>query len=146
MPTNNATAALSTSDYTQIFRPVINNYNELTGQDLKTHCSASDLVDATTVLNVFQDRMQRFDEFRNGSVTLMTCLQSTVDILFTVSTKLNLGESADSEIVSVKAFLSYCVLQEYLFLSFSRPRKQSAQLSSFSSACVPSRDSLHAFS
>jgi len=148
MTASNAAAGPSTSDYTQIFYPVINSYNELTGQDLKTHCVASDsdLVNPATVLNVFRDRMQGFDEFQNGNVTLMTCLQSTVDNLFTISTKLNLGGSADSEIVSVKAFLSYRVLQEYTFLSFPRPRKQSAPLSSFSSAWVPSNDSLHAFS
>ena len=146
MAASNAAAGPSTSDYTQIICPVINTYNKLTGQDLKTHSAASDLVNPATVLNVFRDRMQGFDEFQNGNVTLMTCLQSIVDNLFTISTKLNLGGSADSEIVSVKAFLSYRVLQEYTFLSFPRPRKQSAPLSPFSSAWVPSNDSLHAFS
>jgi len=122
MPTSNAATASgrSTSDYTQIFCPVINSYHELTGQDLKTHCAASDLVNPTAVLDVFLDRMQHFYEFRNGDVELMTCLQSTVDILFTISTELNLGGSADSEIVSVKAFLSYPIVyyKNISFLAF----------------------------
>jgi len=151
MSTSNAAAGPSTSDYTQIFCPAINNYNKLTGQDLNTHCAdsaASDLVNKAAVLKVFRDRMQGFDEFRNGNEILMTCLESIVDILLAISTKLNLGESADSEIVSVKAFLSYRVLLKYLFLSCPCPRKQFAPLSSFSSPsrCVSSNDSLRAFS
>ncbi len=104
MSISNAAAGPSTSDYTQIFCPAINSYNKLTGQDLNTHCAggsaASDLVNKAAVLNGFRDRMQSFDGFRNGNETLMTYLESTVDILFAISTKLNLGESADSEIVS----------------------------------------------
>jgi hypothetical protein len=140
MHRSNATAAPSTSatasDYTQIFFPAINSYNKLTGQDLKTHCAASDLVDPAAVYNMLQVRMQGFDEFRNrdGNMILMTCLQSTVDFLFTIETKLGIGESADSEIVSDKAFFSYRVLLEYLFLSYPHPRKQSASLSLFSLA------------
>jgi hypothetical protein len=134
MPTSDATAGPSTSDYTKIFCPAITNYNNLTGQDLTTHCAASDLVNPAAVYNVLRDRMQGFNEFRNGNTILMTCLQSTVDFLFTIETKLDLEESADSEIVSVKAFLSYRVLLEYLFLSSPHPRKQSAQLSLLSSA------------
>ena len=105
MSISNAAAGPSTSDYTQIFCPAINSYNKLTGQDLNTHCAggsaASDLVNKAAVLNVFRDRMlQSFDEFRKGNETLMAYLESTVDILFAISTKLNPGESADSEIVS----------------------------------------------
>ena len=121
MSTSNAAAGPSTSYYSRIFCPVMNSYNKLTGQDLKTRCATSDLVNPAAVLNVFRDRMQGFDEFRNGNEALMTCLQSIVDLLFTISTKLNLGESADSEIVSVNAFLSYRVLLEHLFLSYPRP-------------------------
>ena len=148
MSTSNAAAGPSTSDYARIFCPVINSYNEFTGQDLKTRCTASNLVNPTAVLNVFRDRMQGFEEFRNGNEALMTCLQSTVDHLFTISTKLNLGDNvnSDSEIVSVKAFLSYQAPLDYLFLSYPRPRKQSAPLSLFSSAWVSSNDSPRAFS
>ena len=133
MRTSNATASPSTSasDYAQVFCPAINNYNKLTGQDLKTHCAASDLVNPAAVYNVLRGRMQGFDEFRNGNMILMTYLQSTVDFLFTIETRLDLGESADSEIVSVKTFLSYRVLLEYLFLSYPHPRKPSAPLSLF---------------
>jgi len=108
MPTTHAAAGPSTSDYhTQIFFPVINSYNELTGQDLQTRCAASDLVNPAAVVSAFRVRLQGFDEFRNGDETLITCLQSIVDLLSTISTKLNPRESADSEIVSLKAFISY---------------------------------------
>lgn len=116
MPTSNAAAGPSTSYYTQIFCPVIKSYNKLTGQNLKTHCAASDLVNPAAVLKVFEDRVQDFDDrnVRNDDATLMEYLQITVDLLFTISTKLNLGENVDSEIVSVNAFLSYQILLEYL--------------------------------
>lgn len=107
MPTSNAAAGPSTPDYhTQIFCPVIDDYNKLTGQDLQTHCPASDLVNTTAVVSAFRDQLQDFDEFRDGNEKLMTCLESIVGLLSTISTKLNPRESADSEIVSVKALIS----------------------------------------
>jgi len=86
---------------------VINDYNKLTGQDLQTHCATSDLVNTAAVVTAFRDQLQGFDEYRDGNRALMTCLQSIVGLLSTTSTKLDPRESADSEIVSVKAFISY---------------------------------------
>lgn len=122
MHTGNATASPSTSasDYTQIFCPAINNYNNLTGQDLKTHCAASDLVNPAAVYTMLRGRMQGFDQFRNGNMILMTCLQSTVDFLFTIETKLDLEERADSEIVSVKAFFSLVLVSNTTGISLSQ--------------------------
>jgi hypothetical protein len=86
----------STSDYNQIFAPAIDKYKTLTGQDLKTNLVnfKLDKVKSThDILGVFQQRMQNFDESRDGNLNegLMTWLESVVNLLITVSARL--GES-----------------------------------------------------
>ncbi len=94
MATSNQTTDPSISNFTTIFDAASHEYKTLTKQDLGAHPFAAALEghnSPDSILNVFQNQAQTFDEFRKGDDKLMASLTPIVNILFTFSASLGEG-------------------------------------------------------
>ena len=74
----------STTQYNETFGPASNDFEKLMGQDQKS----TNFESPKAVLEVLDETVQQFDDFRAGNQKLKTWLESYVDLLFTVSAKL----------------------------------------------------------
>ncbi|KAH9164669.1 hypothetical protein EDB89DRAFT_1912009 [Lactarius sanguifluus] len=78
-----------------MFGTALTNYETQTGKDLSKHPFADKLIScdsADSVLHLFQEQAQAFDEFRNGDRELMKRLGQTVHPLHVLASSATLNE------------------------------------------------------
>lgn len=77
------------------FETALANYEKQTGKDLSNHPFADKLRgcgSADSVLHLFQEQAQEFDEYRNGDRNLMKRLSQTVHLLHALASSDTLSE------------------------------------------------------
>jgi hypothetical protein len=78
-----------------MFETALANYEKQTGKDLSKHPFADKLRgcdSADSVLHLFQEQAQAFDEYRNGDRNLMKWLSQTVHLLHALASSETLSE------------------------------------------------------
>ena len=87
---SSASNTTSTSfNFEAIFNAALTEYTNRTGNDLRNHPLASkiDSCDSPeSILDIFQEQAQAFDEFRKGDNKLFQWLRPVVDVLHAIST------------------------------------------------------------
>ena len=79
----------TTSNFEAIIDAALAKYTRQTGKDLRNHPLAlkiNQCDSAESILAIFQEQAQEFDEFRNGNSKLIKWLQPVVTGLYTLST------------------------------------------------------------
>jgi fungal STAND N-terminal Goodbye domain len=96
------------SDFEALFNAALAKYTKQTGKDLRNHPLA-DRIDGCdnpdSILDIFQEQSQAFDEFRNGDTKLFKWLRPVVNVLHALSTNAVLTDRAS--LVSPAAFSSF---------------------------------------
>ena len=83
-----ASTSTSSSNFQSVFDAAFYDYSKQTGIELATYPFAQDLQDcrsADDLLNVFQDRAKRFQDYRDGNRKLINCLKPLVQFLHAFS-------------------------------------------------------------
>jgi hypothetical protein len=96
------------SDFEALFDAALEKYTKRTGQDLRNHelarmldrCESPD-----SILAIFKEQSQAFDEFRNGDPKLIKWLKPIVKGLHTISTSAAI--SAGASLVSMTQYPIY---------------------------------------
>jgi len=94
-------ASPTSSDFEALFNTALTKYTEQTGKDLRNHplahrigrCNSPD-----SLLDVFQEQAQAFEEFRSGDRRLTKWLQPIVNCVYALST--NAALSSGVSVVS----------------------------------------------
>jgi hypothetical protein len=134
MSASNQTAGPSTDNFTAIFNAASIEYQKLTGKSLDTHPFASQLDTCQipeAISHVLRTQAQAFSKFRKGDEKLMTWLDPTVHILFTVSATLGEGVGLVSNLVHF-----YMAVLLHSVFSHSHPQRRSLPGSVFFSGYV----------
>jgi hypothetical protein len=79
----------TSSNFETLFNAALEKYTRQTGEDLRNHplayridrCDSPD-----SILHIFQEQAQAFDEFRKGDTKLFKWLSPVVNVLHAVST------------------------------------------------------------
>ena len=130
--TSNST---STSNFQAILNAALTKYIKETGTDLHNHPLASeiDCCDSPdSILNVFEEQAQAFEEFRKGDTKLFKWIRPVVEVLYTLSSNGALGDSA-SLVSSVTVLLYFF---DILYPRYFRPQKRSSAVSGFFYLCA----------
>src|SRR5579863_9903720 len=88
----------TTSNFEALFDAALAKYTKQTGKDLRNHPLALkiDQCDsAESILTIFQEQAQEFDEFRNDNSKLIKWLQPVVTGLYTLSTSSALSDGVN---------------------------------------------------
>ena len=98
------------SNFQAIFDAALKDYTKKTGKDLYDldHPLASKLDSCDSpdsILDIFQEQANEFDEFRKGDTKLFKWLNPIVEVLHSISTNKVLGYSASS--VNPAIFIMY---------------------------------------
>ncbi|KAH9052278.1 hypothetical protein EDB87DRAFT_533535 [Lactarius vividus] len=104
----------SAQSFQSVFGAALANYEKQTGKDLSKHPFADKLGScdsADSVLHLFQEQAQAFDEFRNGDRELMKRLGQTVHILHVLASSATLNEGIGLVFPPAKVvFSGICIL------------------------------------
>ena len=93
--TSNTTSA--PSNFEALFSVALTEYTKRTGKDLRDHPLASRINscdDAESIVVIFQEQAQAFEEFRRGDTKLFEWLRPVVNVLHALSTNEALGHGA----------------------------------------------------
>jgi len=104
----------TSSHFEALFNAALANYSEQTGKDLRNHPFAHHIDRCNTpesLLAVFQEQAQTFDEFRNGDHRLIKWLQPIVSHLHALSTSSTLSGTVSAVSPGV---LHFCVFFDVL--------------------------------
>jgi translation elongation factor EF-1beta len=97
-----------------MFETALANYEKQTGKDLSKHPFADKLRgcdSADSVLHLFQEQAQAFDEYRNGDRNLMKWLNQTVHLLHALTSSETLSEGVGLVFPPAKVvFSGICIL------------------------------------
>ena len=120
----------TTSNFQAIFNAALTKYIKETGSDLRNHSLASkiDCCDSPdSILNVFREQAQAFEEFRKGDTKLFKWIRPVVEVLYTLSSNEAIGDTASlvSPMTAVLYFL------DILYPRYFRPQKQSSAVLGF---------------
>ncbi|KAH9017295.1 hypothetical protein EDB84DRAFT_694478 [Lactarius hengduanensis] len=104
----------SPHSFQSMFGTALANYEKQTGKDLSKHPFADKLRScdsADSVLHLFQEQAQAFDEFRNGDRELMKRLGQTVYLLYVLASSATLNEGIGLVFPPAKVvFSGICIL------------------------------------
>ncbi len=87
----------TSSNFETLLNTALTEYTEQTGIALWDHPIASKIdscENPESILDIFQEQAQAFDEFRKGDTRLFKWLRPIVDVLYTFSTDVVLSASA----------------------------------------------------
>jgi hypothetical protein len=90
-PSDQITRHSASSNFIQIFNTAVEEYKELTKQDIRVHPFAATFNTCITpdaILDVFRGQAQAFDKFREGNDKLIRWLSPTVRALLAFSATL----------------------------------------------------------
>ena len=91
------TASISTtSNFETLFNAALENYTKQTGTQLREHPLSAKIDSCNSpdaILDVFQEQVQAFDEFRKGDPKLFKWLRPVVNVLYFLSTNRALRDS-----------------------------------------------------
>ena len=107
---SSASKTSSVSNFKTLFDTALTKYAKRTGQDLRSHplSAAIDRCDSPdSILAIFQQQSQAFDEFRNGDPKLIKWLRPVVNGLHAISTNTVLSDGAS--LVSPTAVVLYFI-------------------------------------
>lgn len=133
---SNTTSTVTSSSFEAVFNVALDQYTKQTGEDLHNHPLASkiDSCDSPdSILDIFQEQAQTFDEFRKGDIKLFKWLRPVVKVLHDLSNNRALSDSASH--VS-PATLCYINSHHFLFPRCFRPQRQSSLVSGSFYPCV----------
>jgi hypothetical protein len=104
---SSASNTASTSSYFEtLFNAALEKYTKQTGKDLRNHPFADriDICDSPdSILEIFEEQTQAFDEFRRGDTKLSKWVGTVVNVLHALSTNEVVSEGAS--LVSPATFL-----------------------------------------
>ena len=90
MSSESASNTASTASHFQtLFNAALAKYTKQTGKDLRSHPLADKIDNCDgpdSILNIFQEQAQAFDEFRNGDTKLLKWLRPVVNVIHALST------------------------------------------------------------
>jgi hypothetical protein len=111
MSTSNQTTSLSTSNFTPIFDAALEEYERPTKRELSTPLTAKFEAcnSLDTVLDVFRGQTQAFDTVCKGGGKLMIYLNPIVQVLFTLSARLEECSGLVSKLFAFPTFVSTLV-------------------------------------
>ena len=135
MSASDQTTNPSTSNFNVIFEAALNEYEILTGQDLRTYpffVALESFNSPDAILNVFRTQTQAFDKVRKNNKKLIDLLAPIVEILFEFSAAL--GEGVD--VVSLRFFLYYSPTTSFFFTPFSHPIRSNIKLPALCIMCT----------
>jgi hypothetical protein len=87
-----SSTVIPSSNFNFIFDAALANYREHTGVDLSRYPFAEKLQScqsADAILELLQEKVKEFKDFRNGNHKLINCLRPVVQVLHTLSGVLN---------------------------------------------------------
>ena len=88
-PMSQSSASNTASNFEPLLNAALAKYTKQTGKDLRSHPLA-DKIDSCdgpdSILDIFQEQAQAFDEFRNGDTKLFKWLRPVVNVLHALST------------------------------------------------------------
>lgn len=90
--------ATTSSNFEAIIDVALAKYTRQTGKDPRNHPLAlkiNQCDSAESILAIFQEQAQEFDEFRNGNSKLIKWLQPVVTSLYTLSTSSSLRDGVN---------------------------------------------------
>jgi hypothetical protein len=124
-----ASNTTSTSfNFEAIFNAALTEYTKRTGKDLRNHPLASKIDSCDnpeSILDIFQEQVKAFDEFRKGDNKLFKQLRHVVDVLHAISTNKIWSDKASH----VSAATSVILLLDNLSSRCFRPQRRSSPLS-----------------
>src|SRR5712671_2871993 len=107
----------TSSHFEALFNAALAKYSEQTGKDLRNHQFAHQIDRCNTpesLLAVFQEQAQTFDEFRNGDHRLIKWLQPIVSHLHALSTSSTLSGMVSAVSPYRAGVLHFCVFFDVL--------------------------------
>jgi hypothetical protein len=107
----------TSSNFGVLFDAALEKYTEQTGKDLRNHplVHRIDTCDtAASLLAVFQEQAQKFDEFRNGDHRLINWLQPIANRLHALSTSTTLSQAVSGVSPYRAGLLFFCFFFDVL--------------------------------
>ena len=120
--TSNTISAPST--FEALFSVTLTECTKRTEKDLRDHPLASRIDscdDPESIIVIFQEQAQFFEEFRRGDTKLFELLRPVVNVLYTLSTNEGLGHSASH--VRPATFCCYFSFQHFTLRCFLLRRR-----------------------
>ena len=135
---SNSNTPASSSNFGSLFNAALAKYTKQTGTDLRNH-PLSNRIDSCdspdSILEVFQEQAQAFDQFRRGDTGLFKWLTSVVNVLHALSNNPVLSGSAS--LVNPATFsIIYSTYLNLLFPRCVRMQRRFSLLSGSSYPCV----------
>lgn len=139
----------TTSSFETIFNAALANYTKQTGKDLRNHPLASKIDSSDgpdSILDIFQEQAQAFEEFRRGDTKLFKLLRPVVNVLHALSTEDVLRHSV-SHVSPTMLLINHSQCLNALSPRRFRTRSQFSPLSGYFYPCVsPSLSPPHSLS
>ena len=126
------------SNFETIFNAALANYTKQTGKDLRNHPLASKIDSSDnpdSILDIFQEQAQAFDEFRRGDTKLLKLLRPVVNVLHAFSTEDVLRHSI-SHVSPTMLLINQSQYLNTLSLRRFRTQSQFSPLSGYFYPCV----------
>jgi hypothetical protein len=79
-----SSSAYSSSTFGALFNAALEKYTKKTGKDLRSHPLASEIDSCDSpdsIINIFREQAQAFDEFKRGDTQLFKWLKPVVNVL-----------------------------------------------------------------
>ena len=122
---SNPAPAVTSSNFETVFNAALDKYTKQTGKDLRNHPLAAriDGCDGPdSILDIFQEQSQAFDEFRESDTKLFKWLRPVVNVLHALSTNAVLSDNT-SLVSFATFFIVHSVYLNTLCPRFFRPQR-----------------------
>ena len=130
--------ASTSSNFDTLFNAALVEYTKQTGKDLRNHPLASEINSCDSpdsILRIFQEQAEKFDEFRKGDKQLFNCLGPIIKVLHAFSTN-EILKDAVSHVSPGMFLVIYCVDLNFLSARCFRPQRRFYPLSGSFYPCV----------